>query len=274
MTLEFDKTTGRFLVVEDGRTALDTDAVMTALIPDASFTLSGYDISFPDFWSGIIYHQTRQGPDAFGNSRFGCSTWVGIVHQEWGPGEASPHNLPDIVLGTVPTGTDYLDCWVNLTRTVNPANIFDLQLAGNFPQGQWVKLEGGSCQIEIGAGVSRLFEIVLSGTNVLLRRYQSTSEGGNASPPVLRNTPGAALGNEVFYFPGTNAPVQASSPARYALYGQKIDEKTSIPSPTHRPSGYEAGSASNVPCSTSKSGISYASTWTGTIRVTPGRIKV
>lgn len=272
MSLEFDKTTGNFQVIEDGRVALDTAAPMTGLIPDAAFTLSGYAISFPDFWSGIIYHQTRVGPDMFGNYTHGCSTWIGIVHQEWGPGEASPHNLPDIVLGTVPAGTDYIDCWVNLTRTLNPANIFDLQLSSNFPQGQWVKLEGGSCYIEQFGGVSRLFEIVLIGTDVVLRRYQSAAEGGNASPPVLRNLPGATIGNEVFYFPGTNAPLQASSPARYALYGHKLGELVNVTTPTHRPSGYEAGSASNVPCGTSTSGISYASTWTGDIRVTPGRI--
>lgn len=269
MPLEFDITTGDFVVDEGGRTALSTSKPLTGLIPNAAFTLPGYSISFPNFWSGIIYHQTRDGPDVFGNSTFGCSTWIGLVAQEWGPAEASPRNLPDIVLGTVPTGTDYIDCWVNLTRTVNPANIFDLQLSSNFPQGVWVKLEGGSCYIEQFAGVSRLFEIVLSGTNVILRRYQSTAEGGNTSPPTLRNLPGAALGNQVFFFPGTNAPVDAS---KYALYGQKIDELVNYTTPTHRPAGYEAGSASNVPCSTSTGGISYASTWTGDIRVTPGRI--
>jgi hypothetical protein len=242
---------------------------LTALIPGAALLLSGYSISFPDLWSGIIYQQTRQGPDIFGNDTFGCSTWIGIVAQEWGPAEPSPRNLPDIVLGTVPVGTDYIDCWVNLTRTVNPANIFDLQLSSNFPQGKWVKLEGGSCYIEQFGGVSRLFEIILSGTNVVLRRYQSAFEGGNASPPVLRNLPGAALGNQTFFFPGTNAPVDAT---KYALYGHKLDEKASNPSPTHRPAGYEAGSASNVPCSTTVGSISYASTWTGDIRITPGRI--
>lgn len=272
MTLEFDKVTGRFVVEEDGRVALDTDTRLTGLIPDAAFTLSGYAISFPDFWSGIIYQQTRDGPDIFGNHTHGCSTWLGIVAQEWGPAEASPHNLPDIVLGTVPAGTDYIDCWVNLTRTVNPANIFDLQLSSNFPQGKWTKLEGGSCYIEQFGGVSRLFEIVLSGTNVLLRRYQSAAEGGNSVPAVVRTTPGAGLGNITFFFPGTNAPIWGSLPAKYALYGQKIQELVNVTTPTHRPAGYEAGSASNVPCSTTVGSISYASTWTGDIRVTPGRI--
>lgn len=272
MSLEFDPITGRLWVEEDGRTALDTSASMTNLIPSETITLTSYDITFPNLYYGTIFEQVRQGPDMFGSYTFGCSTWIGIVAQEWGPTAAGSYdyNISDVVLTTVPTGTDYLDCWVNLTRTVNPGNIFDLQLSSNFPQGQWVKLEGGSCLIEEFGGVSRLFEIRLSGTNVILRRYQSAAEGGNSSIPVLRSNPGATIGNETFFYPGTNAPVDGS---KYALYGQKIQELgPDRNGPTHRPSGKEAGSSNNVPCSMSTSGISYASTWTGSIKITPGRI--
>ena len=259
---------GHIVAEHNGRLAIDTRAPMLNLVPAAAINLSGYSISFPDLWKGTIYHQYRN-TEFFGDV-FGCSTWIGLVGQEWGPEFGAPHNLPDITLGTVPAGTDYLEIWVNLTRTVNPANMVDLALAGNFPEGQWVKLDGHSCVIEEFLGVARQFEFVLDSTTVKLRRRQSVTDAGNTSPPCLRQTGSASLGNKVFFFAGTNAPQSGS----YAAYGQKLDEKASLNAPSHRPAGYEAGSSNNVPCSTSHAGVSYASTWTGSIKITPGRIAV
>lgn len=258
---------GHIVAEHNGRLAIDTRAPMLNLVPAAAISLTGYAISFPDLWKGTIYHQYRDSKLI--GDYFGCSTWIGLVGQEWGPEQASPHNLPDITLGSVPAGTDYLEIWVNLTRTVNPANMIDLALASNFPEGQDVLLDGHSCIIEEFQGVARQFEFVLDGTTVKLRRRQSVTNNGNASPAPLRVTGGSALGNKVFYFAGTNAPENASA---YAAYGQKIDEKQSLNNPTHRPAGYEAGSGNNVPCATGHGSISYASTWTGNITITPGRI--
>ena len=257
---------------EGGRKALDTRAPMLNLVPSAVIELSGYSISWPDLWSGTIYYQGRQTVTfPFTQNFHSCSTWIGLVGQEWGPAASAPNNLPDILIGTVPAGTDYLEIWVNLTRTVNPANIVDLALASAFPEGQWVKLDGYSCIIEQFGGVARQFEFVLSGTNVYLRRYQSVNNDGmNASPPVPRATGGASSGSKYFFFAGTNAPESSAN----VLFGQKIDEKNSVDIPTHRPSGYEGGSASNDPCSMSHSGISYASTWTGSIKIKPGCFSV
>jgi hypothetical protein len=257
---------------EGGRKSLDTRAPMLNLVPSGAITLTGYSIAFPDFWKGTVYYQGRQTVTfPFSIEYHSCSSWIGLVGQEWGPAEASPNTLADIALGTVPAGTDYLEIWVNLTRTVSPANILDLALASLFPEGQWVKLDGYSCIIEEFGGVSRQFEFVLSGTTVYLRRYQSVNNDGiNVSPPVQRATGSASSGSKFFFFPGTNAATSSD----YALFGQKIDEKNSTNSPTHRPSGYEAGSSSNVPCDISHAGISYASTWTGDIIITPGCFSV
>lgn len=259
---------GHVVGKHNGRLAIDTRAPMLNLVPAGAITLTGYSISFPDLWKGTIYHQYRQ--TEFIGDYHGCSTWIGLVGQEWGPEQGAPQNLPDITLGSVPGGTDYLEIWVNLTRTVNPANMIDLALASNFPEGAWVLLDGHSCIIEEFLGVARQFEFVLDGTTVKLRRRQSVTDAGNSSPATQRQTGSASLGNKVFFFPGTNAPTSSS----YAAYGQKIDEKASLNNPTHRPSGYESGSSNNVPCSTSHSGISYASTWTGDIIITPGRLDV
>lgn len=250
-----------------GRKIIDTRSQMPFTIPAAAIDIPSYDIVFPDLWSGTMYHQYRETVPPVGD-QFGCSTWIGIVAQEWGPSEPAPNTLPDVTLGSVPAGTSYLEIWVNLTRTVNPANIIDLAFASAFPEGQWVKLDGLSCVIEEFQGIARQFEFVLDGTSVKLRRYQSVTDIGNTVPPSIRQTGSGALGNKIFFFPGTNAPQSGG----YAVYGQKIDEKASSGAPTHRPSGFEEGSSNNVPCSMSHAGISYASTWTGAIKIIPGRI--
>lgn len=268
----FEVEDGHIAADEGGRKSLDTRAPMHILVPDAKIVLTGYSISFPDLWRGVVYYQGAQafpGPPA--QTYHNCHTWVGLVGQEWGPTESAPNNLPDLAVGTVPDGTNFLEIWVKLSRTVNPANMLDLALAGNFPEGLWVKLDGYSCTVEEFSGVARLFEFVLSGTTVYLRRYQSVNDDGmNISPPIQRNTGTAFAGSKFFFFPGTNAP-QSS---RYALLGAKIDEMPQQTSPTHRPSGYEAGSSNNVPCSMDTTGISYASTWTGDIIIMPGRFSV
>lgn len=269
--MSFEISGGRFLVEQAGRVALDSDAPMMNLVPDSAISLVGYDISWPDFWSGVIFGQGRQTVTFPPGDYFACNTWVGIVEQEWGPTRPSPHNLPDIVLGAVPTGTNYLEVWVNLTRTVVPAKIFDLTLSGVFPESSWVKLEGGSALVEELMGVARLFEIVIVGTNAVLRRYQSVNSiGGSISIPATRANPGATAGNQTFFYGGTNAP---EDPSKYATYGQLIQQLgPNFGAPTHRPNGKEAGSSNNVACSMDKTGISYASTWSGQILIKPGRV--
>ncbi|KRA42086.1 hypothetical protein [Devosia sp. Root635] len=269
----FEYSAGHIIAEMGGRKALDTSVPMLNLVPSAAITLTDYAISWPDLFSGTIFEQVRQtieSPPSVFNDYFGCSTWIGLVEQEWGPSEPSPRTLADISLGTVPAGTDYLEIWVNLSRTVNPAKILDLALASNFPEGEWVKLDGYSCVVEEFGGVARQFEFVLDGTSVKLRRYQSVNKDGGLLPGTTRVNPSEDIGNATFFYAGTNAPEDGS---KYAIYGQMIQQLGPDRNiPTHRPSGKEAGSASNVPCSMSHAGISYASTWTGDIIIKPGFI--
>lgn len=254
---------GNIIVEENGRVALNTAAPMTNLIPDAMIELNNYDIEFPNLWYGLGYIQTRDsGPIT---DRHSCSTFSALVEQEWGPTQPSPNNLPDAILGTVPTGTDYLDVRINMSRIVSPSGLLSLPFYPVFAENTWVKLEGGSLVPEKQSGVVRLFEIILSGTNVILRRYQSVRAGGG----FTRNNPSASSGNQTFFYEGTNAPNDAS---RTSVIGTFLDNKTSNGIPTHRPSGKEAGSSNNVPCLMSTSSVNYRSVYRGTIRIIPGRI--
>lgn len=254
---------GNMVIESNGVTRFSTTSPLMNLVPDAAIQLSNYSIAFPDLWKGVIYHQTRR--TTFSGDLFGCSTWVGLVEQEWGPDKASPNTLSDIVLGTAPAGTDYLDVMVNLTRTVVPDKRFDMDIRAGIVEGQWIKLEGGSCMVEGQGPLRRLFEIILVGTDVVLRRRQSVTANGE----VNRITGGASINPKVFYFPGTNAPQDSG---KLASYGELIQQRGESGGDTHRPAGYESGSSNNTECSRSLSGKSYASTWTGSLIITPGRI--
>jgi hypothetical protein len=271
MSGSFTVQDGQMTITKDGRIVFDTSRPLMNLVPSAAIEVINIDIEWPNLWRGVIYHQIREtqtddnsGPIDFGDYWFSCASFVGLVPQEWGPGRAN--NIDDIVLGTVPAGTDYLDVMVNLTNTVVPDGYFDLAMQSTFPPGEWVKLEGGSCGIETFPGFVRKFDIVLDGTDVVLKRYQSVGNATGAAT-VARNFNSAAEGNAVQWIAGTNAGTGGAN----AIYGGFLQSKgptgTVGNATTHRPPGV---TGSNDPCTTTPS--SYASTWSGDILITPGRI--
>lgn len=249
---------GVMTITKDGRLVFDTARPLMNLVPSAAITLTAKAISFPDLIKGTIYHQmaVSSGPP-FNITSYGCASFVGLIEQEWGPGEAN--NLADETLGTVPAGTDYLDVMVNLTNTTVPGGWFDLAMRTDFPSGEWVKIEGGSCLIEGFPGLRRLFEISLDGTTVKLRRWQSVTANGQVIRGGL-----SGLGNSTGFLVGTGAGIDL---AKYASYGALIQTKGPSTTSNHRP---PTAPTSQDPCS--QSGPSYASTWTGDIVITPGRI--
>lgn len=257
MAGNFEIASGVMTITKDGRLVFDTARPLMNLVPSASITLTSKAISWPTVLSGAIYYKYRYTP-FFGPDQFANASFAGLIEQEWGPGEAGSFELADEVLGTVPDGTDYLDVRVNLTNTTVPAGWFDLTMRSNIPAGEWVKLEGGSCLIEGFPGFRRLFEIVLSGTDVLLRRYQSVTADG----PIQR-LGSFGTGNVSGYVAGTSAPTASG---KYATFGALI--QTRGPSASGSDSSWNPGGAN----ASSTTPPSYASTWTGDIIITPGRI--
>ncbi len=257
MAGSFEISSGVMTITKDGRIVFDTGRPLMNLVPSAAISLTSQAISFPDLLKGTNYHKYRYTP-IFGPDEFACASFVGLIEQEWGPLETGGFALADTTLGTVPAGTDYLDVMVNLTNTTVPAGWFDLAMRTNFPAGQWCKLEGGSCLIEGFPGLKRLFEIVLDGTTVKLRRYQSVTANGQ-----VQRIGSFGTGNVSGYVAGTSAPTASG---KYAAYGALI--QTRGPSASGADSSWNPGGGNG--CSTS--GPSYASTWTGDIVITPGRI--
>lgn len=252
---------GNVVIEYDGITVLDTSLDLMNLIPDEAIVLTGQAISFPSLYHGTIYHQTRVtvGP----SDLFGCAAFAGLVAQEWGPGRAN--SIADTVVGTVPPGVDYLDVFCKLAWTSVPPGWIDTAMRSNMPQNQWVKLEGGSCRVEHFPGMRRLFEFVLDPAgspaatrNVLLRRYQSVTANGQVGRSYSHG-----LGNVIGFIAGSGAPTSGG----LASYGALLQTKGPSGGQNHRPPG---APISQDPCTTS--GTNYASTWTGDIIITPGRI--
>lgn len=145
------------------------------------------NVTFPSLLSGVAYLQRTYGPTPY------CESWSALFPQEWGPDEVdySPtfiigqpvqvatRNLPETLIGSVPAGTDYIDVRARMTRTVSPPPF--MQQNSPYPmfkEGEWIGLPGGSCPCEYFVPMARHFDIVLRGTSLYLRRFQSVQNTG------------------------------------------------------------------------------------------------
>lgn len=177
----------QFQIIQNDDISFDTDRKSIQLFPDSTKIISNsFDVDFPDVVQAVAYYYGTPG------SISTCETWSILIWQEWGPTEVShdevyfpgnppdsipgptTRNLPAILLGTVPSGTDYIDVRVNLTQTVTPPLFLNtMSPLPFFQEGQWTGLPGGSCPVELSYNLIRMFNIVLIGTSVYLHRYQS-----------------------------------------------------------------------------------------------------
>lgn len=177
---------GRIQVINDDDISFDTDRPSIQLLPDSAKLSISTTVTFPTLLSGPAYLQRTYGTTPY------CESWSALVPQEWGPDETnfSPtdsgggvqiarRNLPETFLGTVPTGTDYIDVRARMTRTkAPPAFMQQHPPLVMFKEGDWVGLPGGSCPCEYFVPLARHFDIVLRGTSLYLRRFQSVRNNG------------------------------------------------------------------------------------------------
>lgn len=259
---EFSITAERIRIVEaTGRIGLDTDAPALRVAPDYMVSISGLTIDFPDLWKGVYYWQSADTIVVAGSSinRYACNSFAAPVGQEWGPDKPSPCTLPDIVLGPAPAGWNYLDVFVNLTQTMVPAaTAADVPGQNWHPEGDWVRLEGGSCEIEGYGYLRRLFDIRLDGGNIVLRRRQSVNDDDGT---IERLSTSVATGDRLYFIAGTNAGYSAG---HYAHMGAWIEGKGIGNTNTYKPGDSNS-------CALTADGVSYASQWTGDIIILPGR---
>lgn len=257
MASSFDAYADRIAVIQNDHVVFDTARRSVCLIPAARLYVPG-TVTFPDLLKANAYAYNKAGLNEV------CDSFITLLPQEWGPGRAN--HLPSTPVGTVPAGVDYLDVRVRLTRTSHPSQVLGVTVQPMLQQGAWVNCPGGSCPLEASSWV-RGFEVVLSGTSILLNRYQSVRqqvsvpwrgdnaefEGGGA--PAAGWTHGAA---------GSQAAAASSAPSQYGLLVSKRDSKP-------------VGSAANMNrtgsgrCSIADN-TNYGAVYAIELDITPGRI--
>ena len=232
-----------FQVIRNDKIAFDTNAPSVQMLPPSTEISVTRNIVFPDLVQAPAYRQNAQTIGGLTSTQ--CESWSGILPQEWGPDEpnVSPvfpstapiqRNLPQELIGTVPSGTTYIDVLIRLTRTTTPPTFLTISSPIMWaPNGQWIQLRGGSCPMEYFVPLVRHCDFVLDGTNVYLRRYQSVrandfemdETGGNAynswytqyygnyaNANVLRAIPVVLLDIKGFSGTGNKLPSWGTSP--------------------------------------------------------------
>lgn len=176
----------RIQVIKNDDVSFDSQRPSIQLLPETSIINISRNVTFPSLLDGITYLQRTYGSTPY------CESWSSLLPQEWGPNEVnfSPtmsggtfqvatRTLAREVIGSVPSGTDYIDVRAKMTRTTSPP-VFMQQSTPPvmFQEGQWIGLPGGSCPCEYFVPLARHFDIVLEGTTLYLDRYQSVRNGG------------------------------------------------------------------------------------------------
>lgn len=266
-----------FRVMLGNRISFDTNLPSVQLFPDAKITTTE-TVTFPNLVSTIMYfHQGGAG------GQTACESWSALLVQEHGPNRSnsSPRytttiaqdllvtrNIPATTIGTVPSGTNYLDVRVRLRRTITPP-VFLRQAPPYmfFPENQWINLPGGSCICEFFSPLVRSFDVVRSGTNVILNRYQSTRDNGVVTESTNGNTNG--LSGAAFTRFGTDWGNYEDAPVGRAGFAVFIDAKGSDSSGNKRPPW---GSTSSNSCAVRQNNpVDYTSRYVVDFEITPGR---
>lgn len=254
--------TGGHIRFEDdsGRRVWSTDGRPVNLLPEATWQTINVSVAFPDFVKGNAYGYAEEEDPIFGGTNIVTAVITTILPQEWGPGVSGGQNLPAQVLGTVAAG-NYIDVRATLSRTKAPSNFIDISLGGfsggevlNMVPAQQSLLRGGSCLCESTYIWRRLFDVGLSGNQIVLNRYQSVWNSGadtmpwaNGNNPQIRSrwTYGGPSGANRAH----PAYLERSRRAYYSL-----------------PQQYRGGSNALSLSDTSD----YSATWGGTLLIRPG----
>jgi len=268
------------LVIRNNKVAFSTNAPSITLFDDAYKIVSaGVQVSFPNLYSTIYYVCGNPLNNPGANNQPYCETWSALLAQEHGygrvdyfpsAGQMAVDNIPiqvnlaQILLGFVPAGTDYIDVRARLTRTINPPTFYKTisPPVKFFAETQWIHLLGGSCVCEFMYPLIRQFDVVMEGTAIYLRRYQSVANPGVQSTSTSGNTntgvftqQGASWGNYA------NAPVFNAS--RVVFFESKGPDANGNKRPPW-------GSTSLNSCWTG-SVIDYQSLYNVDLIITPGK---
>jgi len=162
---------------DDGGLVWASDAVPVALFPaSATISVSGQAFSFPDFQkSNYMYWHVRTD---FGFQVSQVISYGTVLPGEYGPDKSGVYELADILLGTVPAATNFIEVQARFSRTSAPDNLFHQPFLVDVKLNQWTSLDGGCAMLESrGDTIRRIVQIARVGNSLYLRRRQSVKAG-------------------------------------------------------------------------------------------------
>lgn len=245
-------------------TRFDGNLKQFSLATPAQIIKSDVTIAFPDivksdmyYWTGQFVHDSLTGAIYYYE---GAQSVINAVQQDWGPDRGGSYYLAPTLLGTVPAGTDFLDLQVSISRTANPSQRFGKTITPHIPpSGGFMNCRGGSALLEDVNVFKRGFAVVVDGTNVYLRRYQSVTQqiysdadfwsSGNSPDNVGRWTYGAN---------GKGVGMSIRANRNYAYNGSGTSFY------------YKRNGSSHLPYDDN---TNYAATYTATLIITPGNYR-
>lgn len=217
----------------------------------------GITAAFPHMPGGDAYALGR-GTSIGGFDTTSCASFQTMYPGEWGPAQGGGYNLPDIYLGALPAGANMLDVVLNLTRTVEPSKYLSDDVFKFLPEGIDVPLRGDSALLEGMAAFRRKIDISIIGGGIYLRRYQSVINGGD--PGIWTS------GNSEYTGAGGIRQGWTYGGSPNAQFVGLLDAKGPSGNVNKNRSGSNA-------CSVSQA-FNYASTWSGTAIIIPGRYNI
>lgn len=217
------------------------------MVPSAAVTLDSFDFVFPDFSKSNVYGFDI-GEDIFGATKTSCASYISINPQEWDSGLS--------YVCDVPASSNYFEVVVYISRIFEPSYYLAHPIPKCIAENYHVMLDGGSVLLERIGPISRIARFEKSGNSIYLRRKQSVTDAGDRGIWTPGNTT---------HYPGGGKRegwTYAGSPNAWPSY--LIEGKSTGDLDKER--------GGDNACSLIDS-TNYASTWRGTVTITPGYIK-
>jgi len=218
------------------------------LLPNDAVTLTSFDIAFPDLAKSNAYGFTHFTDPLFGGTQSACVSWVSVDPQEWDSGLSFVCNLP--------AASNYFEVEMTMSRIVTPSTWLGTgaPIPGLLGSGQHMP-DGNSAIIEGIGPVIRMFSFERSGNAVYLRRKQSVTDAGPRVPWNSGNNNDTGTGGMRAGF------TYGGNPNAWPAY--TIEQKTT--------GDFQKRRGGSNACSLADP-TNYASTWRGTVTITPGYI--
>lgn len=239
------RTGGELYHAEGSRLVWSTTSRPALLLPDDKITLTSVDIAWPDLAKANAYAYNSYNVGSF--TYFAAASYITMVPQEWDSGTS--------LLATIPAGCNYFQVDVNISRINTPSPYLTQPLPQLIQPGQWQTLDGASAIAERIGPLVRIFRLERSGNSIYLRRKQSVANDGQVLPWNSGNSP---------TFPGGGQQPGWTWGGSGGANGHPVSQRA-----TTALANSNRGQSNQV---TVSDNTNYASTWRGTIVITPGYI--